>query len=88
MKKTILTLLALGATSAPGYGQANLTNQATEAAKLTVAKDFKVELLYSVPKAQQDSWVTMTHRRQGAHHRVGPIRCVVPHQGSCPWRKG
>ncbi|WZO95926.1 c-type cytochrome [Isosphaeraceae bacterium EP7] len=33
---------------------------ATDPSKLKVAKDFKVELLYSVPKDEQGSWVCMT----------------------------
>src|SRR5262245_33258378 len=32
---------------------------ATPAESLKVAKDFKVELLYSVPKEKQGSWVNM-----------------------------
>jgi putative heme-binding domain-containing protein len=34
--------------------------QATPLARLKVAKGFKVELLYSVPKDEQGSWVSMT----------------------------
>lgn len=39
--------------------------QATPAEKVKVAKDFKVELLYSVPKEQQGSWVAMTQDDKG-----------------------
>jgi putative heme-binding domain-containing protein len=38
---------------------------ATPADKVKVAKGFKVELLYSVPKEQQGSWVAMTQDDKG-----------------------
>jgi putative heme-binding domain-containing protein len=39
------------------YGQ--VKDEATPVASLKVAKDFKVELLYTVPKGDQGSWVSM-----------------------------
>ncbi|MFM8358253.1 MAG: PQQ-dependent sugar dehydrogenase, partial [Verrucomicrobiota bacterium] len=47
-------LLPLAAT-----GQGSFAGQATRVESLKVAKDFKVELLYTVPKDQQGSWVSM-----------------------------
>jgi hypothetical protein len=42
------------------------TAPATPVASLKVAKDFKVELLYTVPKGEQGSWVSMCWTRRAA----------------------
>jgi hypothetical protein len=39
--------------------------QATPVDKIKMAKGFKVELLYSVPKEQEGSWVSMTQDDKG-----------------------
>ncbi len=44
---------------------AQLADHATPADKVKIAKGFKVELLYSVPKEQEGSWVSMTQDDQG-----------------------
>jgi hypothetical protein len=44
---------------------AQIATQATPVDKIKVAKGFKVELLYSVPKEQQGSWVSMTQDDKG-----------------------
>lgn len=59
--KTILIPLLLAATAA----FAQLADQATPADKVKIAKGFKVELLYSVPKEQEGSWVSMTQDDKG-----------------------
>lgn len=43
----------------PGAGQNVNENKATPPGRIKVAKDFKVELLYSVPFAEQGSWVNL-----------------------------
>lgn len=42
-----------------------LQNAATPVESLNVAKDFKVELLYTVPKGDQGSWVAMCTEKNG-----------------------
>ncbi len=59
--KTLLIPLLLIATSS----FAQLAGQATPVDKIKVAKGFKVELLYSVPKEQEGSWVSMTQDDKG-----------------------
>lgn len=59
--KTILIPLLLCATAS----FAQLAGQATPADKVKIAKGFKVELLYSVPKEQEGSWVSMTQDDKG-----------------------
>jgi len=55
---------------------------ATPANKIKIlAKGFKVELLYSVPKAQQGSWVSLCHDPQGrliASDQYGPLYRITP----------
>lgn len=50
-----------------GIGQAQESSQAqaTPVAGLRVKEGFKVELLYSVPKAEQGSWVSMCYDNKG-----------------------
>lgn len=59
--KIILLPLLLCATAS----FAQLADQATPADKVKIAKGFKVELLYSVPKEQEGSWVSMTQDDKG-----------------------
>jgi putative heme-binding domain-containing protein len=59
--KTILIPLLLCATAS----FAQMAGQATPADKVKIAKGFKVELLYSVPKGQEGSWVSMTQDDKG-----------------------
>ena len=75
--KTVLIPLLLTATSL----FAQLAGQATPVDKIKVAKGFKVELLYSVPKEQEGSWVSMTQDdksrmicsdQYGALYRITP----------------
>jgi putative heme-binding domain-containing protein len=42
-----------------GFGGQAGTGKATPAERIKVAKDFKVELLYTVPRDKQGSWVSM-----------------------------
>lgn len=59
--KPIIPLLLLATTAS----FAQIANQATPVDKIKVAKGFQVELLYSVPKEQEGSWVSMTQDDQG-----------------------
>lgn len=59
MKTVLLPLLI--ATSA----FAQLADHATPVDKIKIAKGFKAELLYSVPKEQEGSWVSMTQDDKG-----------------------
>ncbi len=59
MKSTLLSLFIT--TSA----MAQLADQATPVSAIKMAKGFKAELLYSVPKADQGSWVSMTQDDKG-----------------------
>jgi putative heme-binding domain-containing protein len=55
--------------------------QATPLSRLKVAKDFKVELLYSVPKDDQGSWVSMTVDPKGrliVSDQYGKLYRVTP----------
>ncbi|KAB2669703.1 MAG: c-type cytochrome [Verrucomicrobia bacterium] len=52
--------LAVSLLAVPALGQGSFAGLATPVAKLKVAPDFKVELLHTVPKEQQGSWVAMT----------------------------
>lgn len=61
MKVALLPLLLAYATGA----LAQIAGQATPVDKIKVAKGFKVELLYSVPKESEGSWVAMTQDDQG-----------------------
>lgn len=62
LNRIVLLLLAmfLGCLASPGTALgADLAVSATPVDQLKVAKDFKVELLYSVPKNEEGSWVAM-----------------------------
>ena len=60
MKHALIPLLLLATSSF-----AQLPDHATPADKVKIAKGFKVELLYSVPKEQEGSWVAMTQDDNG-----------------------
>ncbi len=60
MKTALISLLLIATASF-----AQQADQATPADKVKVAKGFKVELLYSVPKEQEGSWVSMTQDDKG-----------------------
>lgn len=49
----------------PHAGKAGAFTQATPASEITAPEGFKVELLYSVPKEKEDSWVSMTTDPRG-----------------------
>lgn len=58
--RPVLASLALGfAATLPVQGQSSFTAAATPVESLKVAKDFRVELLYTVPKDQEGSWVAL-----------------------------
>ena len=61
MNKTLLlrTILLAAACIAASTSFAQFEATATPVDKLTVAKGFEVELLYTVPKAEQGSWVNL-----------------------------
>jgi len=84
--KRLFTALLLASSSTLLSAQADIASQATDPAALTVAKGFKVELLYSVPKAEQGSWVTMTIDDKGrilASDQYGAFyRVTVPAPGA------
>lgn len=60
MKSVLIPLLFASTTSF-----AQLAGQATPVDKIKIAEGFKVELLYSVPKEQEGSWVAMTQDDKG-----------------------
>jgi putative heme-binding domain-containing protein len=49
----------------PNEGKAIGENQATPVSRIKVPKDFRVELLYSVPGGEQGSWVALCHDDKG-----------------------
>lgn len=61
MKSVFLPLLLAATTAA----SAQIATQATAVDKIKIAKGFKVELLYSVPKESEGSWVAMTQDDKG-----------------------
>jgi glucose/arabinose dehydrogenase len=83
--KSLFSALLLASSSSFLSAQADIASQATDPAALTVADGFKVELLYSVPKAEQGSWVTMTIDDKGriiASDQYGALyRVTVPAPG-------
>ena len=48
------------------------------AGNVIVPKDFKLDLIYLVPRESQGSWVSHVPRRQGPHHRLRPERRALP----------
>ncbi len=77
MNRYLLTpLLAL---ALPAFAQQ--ADQATPVGKIKVKKDFKVELLYSVPKEKEGSWVAMTQDDKGrliASDQYGALFRITP----------
>ncbi|MGB8167436.1 MAG: c-type cytochrome [Chthoniobacteraceae bacterium] len=68
-----------------GKADDNTPGVSTDPATLQVAAGFKVELLYSVPKAEQGSWVSMTEDAKGrlivCDQYGGAFRVTVPPLG-------
>jgi putative heme-binding domain-containing protein len=76
MKNVLIPLLLIACTSF-----AQMADHATPADKVKVAKGFKVELLYSVPKEQEGSWVSMTQDDKGrliCSDQYGAIYRITP----------
>lgn len=74
--KLPLTLLAALTVSAPVFAQ-----QATPAEAVKIKPGFQVELLYSVPKEQEGSWVAMTQDDKGrliVSDQYGALYRVTP----------
>ncbi len=68
--------LVVESTQAPQLGQT-----ATPVDQIKLAPGFKAELLYSVPKASQGSWVSITHDRVGrliASDQGGSLYRITP----------
>jgi putative heme-binding domain-containing protein len=66
---------------APGGGGGAKGARATPAETLKLAKGFKAELLYSVPKDEQGSWVNMTVDPKGrliVSDQYGPLYRITP----------
>ena len=63
MIRFVLPLVLLALAPAASFAQpkpAPKEPPATDPATMKTLKDFKVELIYSVPKDEQGSWVSMT----------------------------
>lgn len=79
-----LGVLAVG-NDKPVGGAAKIDRQATAAEKIKVAKDFEAELIYSVPRDQQGTWVNMAVDPKGrliVSDESGPLyRVTVPPKG-------
>ncbi|MCF6310909.1 MAG: c-type cytochrome [Verrucomicrobiales bacterium] len=58
-------IFALALVHAQAEPDASSVSQATPAAELKVKEGFKVELLYSVPKPEQGSWVSLCYDNRG-----------------------
>jgi putative heme-binding domain-containing protein len=58
-------LLAIPAATASAQEKSSLAVSATPVDKIKVLKDFRVELLYSVPKEKQGSWVSLCNAPNG-----------------------
>jgi putative heme-binding domain-containing protein len=87
--KLYLLLAALSLILSPAglrAAEANLAAAATPVDQLKVLKDFRVELLYTVPKPEQGSWVAMTVDPKGrliVSDQYGKLyRVVTPPIGS------
>jgi putative heme-binding domain-containing protein len=75
MTRRFLTLLLLA--TAP----ISADEAATPVERIKIAKDFKVELLYTVPKGEQGSWVSMCLDDQGrliASDQYGALYRITP----------
>jgi putative heme-binding domain-containing protein len=61
--------------------------QSTPVENLTLPPGFKAELIYSVPKTSQGSWVSMAHDPKGRLYvsdQAGPLYRVTPAHGDQP----
>ena len=83
--KRLLSALLLLSSNTLLFAQADIASLATDPKALSVAEGFNVELLYSIPKAEQGSWVTMTIDDKGriiASDQYGSLyRVTVPAPG-------
>ncbi len=80
-----LLLAALGTllTGLPALGQATPPRlpSATPVSQIKIKKDFRVELLYTVPKESQGSWVSMCNDEKGrliVSDQYGPLYRITP----------
>ncbi len=74
-------VIALLAAALLGVAADKAVPTATPAASLKVAKDFKAELLYSVPKDKQGSWVNLCVDPKGrlvTSDQYGPLYRITP----------
>src|SRR6186713_2842820 len=74
-------LFAINPTPTPAQPKKLVDPPATDPATMKVAKGFKVELLYSVPKEQQGSWVNMCVDPKGrliVSDQYGPLYRITP----------
>ena len=79
--RAILVSLLLGATLCPIQSPAAQSRQTIASGNLKVAKDFKVELLYTVPKDTEGSWVAMCVDPKGrliVSDQYGKLYRIVP----------
>ncbi len=92
----VVGFLLLGCTASPGavaqgprthpssndqVVSRNLTATAAPARSLKIARDFQVELLYSVPKSKQGSWISLCVDPRGrliASDQNGPLYRITP----------
>jgi putative heme-binding domain-containing protein len=73
--------LAKAAAKPAGAAAGSKDTSATPGESLKIAKDFKAELLYSVPKDVQGSWVNMTVDPKGrliVSDQYGPLYRITP----------
>lgn len=74
-------LVALGAATIAQAATGNPTEAAIDPAEMQVAPGFKVELLYTVPKAERGSWVSLAVDPQGrliAGDQYGALYRITP----------
>jgi putative heme-binding domain-containing protein len=73
--------LLLAALSLMMAGAAHAQEAATPVERIKIAKDFRAELLYTVPKEQEGSWVAMCLDDKGriiASDQYGPLYRITP----------
>ena len=76
----LLVVFLLTGRSSPA-AEADLANSATPADQLKLLPGFKAELLYSVPTAEQGSWVSLTSDDKGrliASDQSGALYRITP----------
>ena len=77
----LLSLFAILVLAQPATAQMSIQGTATPVDQLKVAKGFRVELLYTVPKAEQGSWVAMCVDPKGrliVSDQYGKLYRVIP----------